>query len=391
MKPLLPTFLILVAATHAEACLRLDSPATPPTLRDEAEEAKVVLVGRLENARETPEGGTTDFVITQVLRADPKLKLKVGDVIRMPRYVPNLDPKKPSEFLVFGDIDKGKPDLYRGEQSSPALLDYFNGVLKIEAKNSVKLMRHAFDYLEHKDQTIRDDAYRTFDKATDAEQREAGRHADPKKLRDWLQVEQSANYRLRLYAMLLADCGDKTDAALLRKLLDKWVKDGSPMSVEGGLIAYAVFDPKAGLAYTRDLVKDATKDFHLRYVGLRATQYFWTTRHGVLTRDQLLELIALALTHGDMADLPIKFLREQRCWVLTQEVLALFGKKGFEEKIVRREIVKYALRSSDPRAAKLIAELRKKESELVASCEEWLKDFDPVKEPPVISIGDVSK
>src|SRR5262245_50988350 len=104
----IPGLLLLLASPAlAEACGFIESASVSPTLRAEADRSKFVLVGRMENARESPDGDSTDFVVTQVLKADPAVK--VGDVIRLPRFV-NI-PKESPDYLVFGDITKGKPDI----------------------------------------------------------------------------------------------------------------------------------------------------------------------------------------------------------------------------------------------------------------------------------------
>ena len=54
-------------------------------------------------------------------------------------------------------------------------------------------------------------------------------------------------------------------------------------------------------------------------------------------------MLSTLIKQEDIADLPIDYLREWKCWKLTDEVLATFGKKGFEAPIIRRRVVRYAL------------------------------------------------
>ncbi len=343
----------------------------PPTLREEVVASKFVLVGRLESDPKAPGGGTTDFVVTHVLKDDPKVKIKVGDAIRMPRLITLPDPKKP-QFLVFCGIADGKPDIYRSEQYTPALLDYFTGSLAIDVKDHVKLMRQAFGYLQHEDATIADDAFATFDNSTDAEVREVGRHVDARKLRAWLQAENTKTTRRGLYSRLLAQCGDKSDAALLRKLLDKWVKN-EPVTLGGVLTAYAQLDPKAGWSYTAEVLKNPDLDFNIRYSGLQAARYFHESLPGVVADAEIGAALAPTLDQNDMADLTIDSLRTWCNWSFTDKILALSSKKDFDIPIIRRAIIKYAMRCPDPKAAKFIEEARKTEPGRVEALEKIME------------------
>jgi hypothetical protein len=273
---------------------------------------------------------------------------------------------------------KGKPDIYRGDVVTPAGVGYVKGLLAIDAKDKVKLMRYAFDYLDHKDQTVATDAYHEFVTAGDPDIRTAAKGLAPEKLRGWLRDEKTPATRLRLYGYLLGNCGTKADAALLRKLLDRLTRheDGSPVC-DGILTGYTLLDPKEGWAYARELFKRPNADFIGRYSALRAARYFHTTHPGVLTQKDILGVVSLALEQPDMADLPVNDLRQWKCWELTDAVLALFDNKDFDIPIVRRNVVRYALQCPDPKATRFVAELRKKDPDLVAAAEEYLRQEKP--------------
>src|SRR5689334_22431676 len=110
-------FLMLLAGL---ACATLASPATAcpfctqrgPTFLQDFDQASMVLFGKFTNPK-LPKGddfggGTTDFVIEKVVKANKIL----GDrkVITLPRYVP----KTKSKYLIFCDVYKGKIDPFRG-------------------------------------------------------------------------------------------------------------------------------------------------------------------------------------------------------------------------------------------------------------------------------------
>ena len=181
------------------------------TLREDAAGSKIIFFGKIEASKEEPDGsGTTDIAIIERLKNDPAL----GDrkTIRIERYIPIPDPKNPPHFLFFADVLDGKVDIDRGIPGSKALADYVKGLLAIDAKDRVKLMRYAFDFLDHKDAEIANDAFYEFKASPDPDVRAAARGLAPEKLRRWLGDEKTTAQRLRLYGYLLGNCGNKDDA-----------------------------------------------------------------------------------------------------------------------------------------------------------------------------------
>jgi hypothetical protein len=324
----------------------------------------------LENAREGSDGGSTDFVITNILKTDPALGGR--KVVRIPRYLPIADLKNPPQLLAFGVVAEGKPDLYRGIPGKQAL-DYIKGSLAIDAKDRIKLMRYCFDYLEHENSTLAGDAFGEFINSTDPDIRTAAGTLSADKLRHWLQDERTPPERLRLYAFLLANCGSQEDATLLRQLLDKLVKRAAPPLIDGVLTAYTLLRPREGWAYTCELLKDPATSFSVRYAGLRAARYFHTTQPEVVSEKDILDAVSHSLEQSDLANIAIEYLRQWQWWQPTAQVLALFAKKSFDVPTVRRSIVRYALQCPDPRAARFVAELRKANPSLVEEVEAGLK------------------
>jgi hypothetical protein len=358
---------LLAHASPASACY---FPNQIVTLRQDAAACKFILVGTLANACEGVDG-STDLVVTSVLRSDPAIKGQ--KVVTIPRYIPIDDPKNPPQLLVFGDVVKGQPDLYRGVPAGQGLVEYVRGLLAIDAKDRVRLMQYCFDYLEHPNAEIANDALGEFRTSTDAEVRKAARKLSANKLCCWLHNERLQPARAGLYVFLLGHCGDRDDAALVRKMLDRYRKQASPQSLDFMLTGYTLLDPKAGWAYTRGVLKDPAADFILRYAALRSVRYLYTSQTGVVSEKDLLDGMSPLLEQSDIADLPIDNLRKWKCWKFTDQILALADKKDFDIPIMRRSLVRYALQCPDPKAARFIAEMREANPELVAAVEEILK------------------
>jgi hypothetical protein len=336
----------------------------------DAVDAAFIVVGVPQNAQVTPEGGRSDFVVTRVLRCAPLLL--DTKVLTIPRLLPG-DPQNPTPLLVFGDVLKGKPELYSGLPATPALVEYLRGLLAIDVKDHGALMRYCFDYLDHAEPEIATDALVEFMRSPDPEIRTTAGKLSPEKLRRWLRDGRATPELLRLAGYLLGVCGAPEDAALLRRLLEREKgKENVPLT-DGVFTGYVLLAPKDGWAYLRDSLADSKNHFMVRFSALRAVRYFHTTHPGVLTEKQTLDALALLLDQEDMADLPIEDLRRWRCWKLTPKVLGLFEREAGKVPVTRRAIVRYALQCPDPEAARFIVKLRKTDPELVQDTEETLK------------------
>jgi hypothetical protein len=344
--------------------------AQQPLLRDEAAASKLILYGHLGNARKGPDGGSTDLVIHRVLKEHPALTNRRR--VRLPRYLDIADAKSPPRLLVFADLYNGKLDFYRGIAATPALVDYFQGLLTIDLKDRVKLLRYCFDYLDHPDREITVDAYQEFVRSADAEIRQVAKHLSGTRLRRWLQDPRTPPERRNLYGFLLGNCGGDLDADLLRDLLKNRSANEDPTRREGILKGYVLLKPQEGWAHVRGLLAPSGS-FWVRLAGFRTIQFLDSTRPGVVPKKTLLAGLQVLLDQGDIADLAIEFLRQQRCWDLTGQVLPLFTRPSHNTPLMRRAIVRYALQCPGPQAREFVAMVRRDDPELVTETQELLK------------------
>jgi hypothetical protein len=360
--------LLLISAADVQACGFYTAGIV--TLRDSASQSKLIVYGKLENAREGEAfGGSVDLRITQVIKQNAVLAGR--QVIQLPSYIPIPDAKNPPQYLVFGDVVDGKIDPFRGVPCTEEAVDYLKQALKFDGKERVALMQFCFKYIEHADRGIADDALGEFLKSSDPEIRSAARKLPPDRLRQWLQNEKTQSNRLRLYGYLLGNCGSSDDAILLRKLLDRLTSTKETGLVDGILTGYTLLDPKEGWAFCRECLRGSA-NFVVRYSALRTARYFYTTHPGVVTDKETLDAIAPAFDQNDMADLAMEYLRDWKCWKHTDQILALASKKGFDAPIIQVCILRYCLQCPDEKAKKFVADKRKSDAERVADAEEFL-------------------
>ncbi len=364
------TCVVLVSwCLPAPACGFIESAGNVATFREDAARSKIILFGRLEKAAGGAEGGT-DIVITKTIKGDPAAHNRKAVRIPWNSSSPIPDPKNSPQFLAFSEAADGKAPFFKAVPANQAVVEYLEGLMAIDAKERVKLMRYCFDYLEDENPLIDLDAFREFLKSTDSDICKAGRLLPPDKLRHLIQDKKTPQERLRLYAFLLANCGNRDDSVLLRKLLDRLVKQNAPYLIDGILTGYTLLSPKEGWDFTRGLLKDPNMAFSFQYAGLRAARYFHTSQPDVVSEEDITGAVGFALQHQPIADFPIEYFREWKCWKLTEQILGLYSKKGFESPVIRRAVLRYALQCPDAQAARFVAELRKSNPSLVTEVEE---------------------
>src|SRR5579875_2187052 len=364
--------------TFAQACPFCDMQG--PTLTDEVAQARLVLYGRLTNAKEQANGdGTTDLLVETVIKNE--LAGKKDDpladnnkTVCLSRYLPPLEESK-YRYLVYCDFFRGKIDPYRVVPVKDGdMAKYLLGALEHKDEPISKRLRFFFDYLDNPDLEISNDAYKEFGNADYKDYKDMAKDLPAERIAGWLKDDKTPAFRYGLYASMLGHCGKPEHAELLRKMLDDPAKRlGS--GVDGMLAGYIMLRPKEGWAYTRDILKDAKKEFMVRYAALRAVRFLWDSRKDLVNPEELKQAVGLLLEQNDIADLAIDDLRKRQCWDMADRVLGLRTSKTYEIPIVRRAILRFALSCKDHNkaAASYVDEQRKKDAQMVADVEELLR------------------
>jgi hypothetical protein len=351
------------------------------TLTGDVNQASMVVFGSLSNPRLDPNGdfgaGQTDVIIEAVIK--PHEYLTDKKIITLPRYVP-VDKKNDKKWLIFCDIFKGKLDPYRGiPLESPDMVKYLQGAIAVEKKETPIRLRFFFDWLDHKEIELANDAYKEFAKSEYKDFAEMAKDIPADKVAKWLQDPNTPAYRLGLYGSMLGHSGKAEYGALLKKLLEDPQKQTSS-GIDGMLAGYALLKPKEGWEYIRTILKDPAKQFLLRYAALRAVRFFWDTRPDVIDKKEQVEAVCLLLDQSDISDLAIEDLRKwKQCQVLDR-VLELRDKKTHDVPIIQRSILRFALSCADnPKAEAFVKAARQKDANWVKDVEELLKLEQSIK------------
>jgi hypothetical protein len=367
--------LLLAAGLSARACsLCNGNLQQTPTFRQEAASpsARLVLVGTIQSPRLNGDGtGTSELHLEAVLRSDPALKDR--KVVLLKRYLPVSDPRKPPRFLVFCDVFKGELDPFRGVPLKTAdAADYVKKAVALPPGDTAARLAFFFNYLEHPDPEVARDAFLEFAKASDPEIGQAARKFAPDKLRAWLKGPQTPVERLSVYALMLGACGGPDDAALLGALL----KEGSERVVtayDGILGGYIHLRPREGWEVAQETLRDGRKPLPVRLAVARTLRFYhgWQPKE---SRPQVLKGLEAMLAQGELADVAVEDLRRFGMWDLTREILALYGKAGYNSPLMQRAIVRYALSAPEDAATRsFLAGCRRAEPDVVKEVEEQLQ------------------
>lgn len=340
------------------------------TLRQEAglNSARIILYGSIQKSDFTR--GTSEVRILEMLRSDPFLGN--AKTVDLPRPLPVLDQKDPPKFLIFCDVFKNKLDPYRGVPvKSEEAVKYLKGALALDPKDHARALVYYFDYLENADKKIAEDAFLEFAKSTDQEIAQIAPKLSAAKLRGWLKDPEALEWRLGMYAYLLGACGTAEDAASFRAMLQK-PTDNTRKAFDGILSGYIHLKPEDGWKLALDILRDPSKEFRLREAVVRTLRFYYGLDPRQ-NKQRVLEGLASALPQGDLADVAIEDLRRWKLWDVTDEVLALYGKKSHDAPLMRRAIIRYALCCPNPRAAEFVAQRRRDDTDAVRDVEEALE------------------
>jgi hypothetical protein len=180
--------------------------------------------------------------------------------------------------------------------------------------------------------------------------------------------------RIGLYGLLLGLSGKPEHAALLRDIVVDEKK--RPITgIDGIMGGLCVLDPEDGPKFVLDVLTNPKNDFNFRYSALRTTRFVLTELPRV-DKEKIFERMRSAIRIPDISDLVIDDLRKNQCWAPLDEILALYGKDKFDLQVIRRSIIRYALRCPGAAAAAFIADLRSKDAQLVSDVEEILRFED---------------
>jgi hypothetical protein len=374
-SPLVCLFLFLLA-TPALACSLCGSASKQTSLAHEFEQATVVVYGKIANPKLDLQpgkagGGTTEFHIEKILKDDPAFPRQ--KMILLNRYLPILDAKNPPHFVMFfGDPKKDLQPYWGREINSTAILDFVTQLHSYREDPAQKL-KLAAKHFDDPDAQVADEAFLVFATADDKLINQVAKHLAPAKLRTLIKNPDLEPWRLSMFAFLLGACGNADDAKLLRSLLTVNNRaERNFKAYEGILAGYVAIQGKEGWAFIQETLKSEKTPFLLRYAALRTMRFQYNAQPAE-SGAQVMQGLAEAINHADVADIAISDLRKWQRWDHTKQIVAAYDLKSHQSPIVKNSIIRYALACPQPEARGLVERARRQDPDLVRYLEEELK------------------
>ena len=340
------------------------------TYSTELNQAQIVVVARPISADIDKE--TTEIEIETVIKDHPSRGKKTRFVLS--RYIDPTPLGTKGKFLFFCELYKNKLDAYRGMfiKDDSKLPAYCQKLVEMKGKTASVRLETFFTYLDHPDLDVSGDAYKEFAYADYKDLKAMYKTLPAEKILKWIKSPDTPSVRMGLYASMLGHCGKAKDAAALRAILDDPDRrTGS--GLDGTLAGYIMLEPKEGWEYTLAALKNPKEDFYFRYAVLRGVRFLYDYRADILTKKQIVDGMCMLLNQKDIADLAIEDLRRWQRWEVADKILAIEKTDVYEQPIVKRSMLRYALQCKGNAAATAyVAARRKADKESVEDAQELL-------------------
>ncbi len=365
----------LAVLPAASACSLCGSLLRRESLAVEFAEANWVLYGTVANPKLSTQGGalagtgTTEFHIEKVLKEETPL----GDrkMLLLPRYVPILDTKTPTRFIVFFRVVLNQVEFSLGRQvSSPVVFEYLQGIQKQRGKDALPALAFAAQNLDHAELCVAEEAFLELARANDADIARLAKTLSPDRLRKLLKQPNLEPERLSLFAYLLGSCGDASDVELFHALLRR-SDEKSVRSLEGVLAGYLTLRPKEGWQLTLDLLNQPKQPFLHRFAAVQTLRFLYATKAADM-RPAIVQAMGSVAANGETADMAIDDLRIWKTWDHTATILLSYGKPSHAAPIIRTSIERYAVSCPLPEARRFVDALRQQDAKHVRELEEEL-------------------
>jgi hypothetical protein len=294
--------------------------------------------------------------------------LKGVKALRLPWYVPNSEQKRLVALTpMAGEFDVDAVGLLDDKGD---MLKYVGGALKLNDKSSLARLRYSVDFLLSSNADVANSVHFDLQRGDYKDVRKVAEKLNAESLVKALQDDKRIAHH-ELYALLLAHCGGKEHAALLRNLLD----DDRYRSKSRGsmMFAYVLLDPTAGWALLEDCSGEKKIPFLKRYAAYSAMRLLADERSDFVNTKKCVEGITRFLKIPDMADFAVEDLRRRGRWEYCETILDLNDNPKYKFPSISKSILRYALVCPDPMAKAFVLLERARDPERVADAEEGLE------------------
>jgi hypothetical protein len=315
----------------------------------------------------------TDIAFKQIMKGHPAIESHTnGTLIKF--FARAQD--RPVDYVVFAEVVDGRLDPFRAipvAAEAKELVDYLAASARHVKSAPAEKFAYFFQFLNHPDVRMSEDAYKEFSKASFDVVSKAASAYDPDRLRQWIRDPNAPAYRIGLFGLLLGIHGRAQDADFLMELVSN-PRSRPAEGIDGLMAGLILLRPKEGLDQVLTVINDATAGFKLRYSALLALRFALAKAPGV-DHDAAIDRLATALDHVELCDVVIDDLRRQKAWDRLERILSLYDTPSFNIPVIQRTVLRFALECPAEKSKAFVERIRAADAKMVQEVEASLR-FD---------------
>ncbi|MFQ5730608.1 MAG: hypothetical protein ACE5KM_01505 [Planctomycetaceae bacterium] len=335
---ILPAMLfVAVSAANASACPFCAAPTQTLAEQVETADAVVLVEWVKSNKSDGRLPGNTTVKIKKVAKGS-KAALKPGATLFLRGYRPG---KKGDLFLLMGqradNVEWGAP-----LDVSQASYNYIIGAPSPK-RPRVERLKYYLKYLEFPDTVVANDAYFEFANAPYKDIAKLAKALPRERIRKWINSADTPITRQGLHGLLLGLCGNKDDAALMKKKILKDSKEYR-LGIEGVMSGYLLLAGETGLQVLEDSKLENDKvAFSETYAAMQALNFMWEFAPDRIKKRRLKESMRILLNRPTIADIVIAHLARWKDWDVQDRLLKLYDHKDYDIPAIKRAVVRFLL------------------------------------------------
>ncbi len=337
------TFAFALAESLLAACPYCG--VAPPSLTEQVDSYDAVVLGKFLGGdkpnRKKEEAGSTRFEIVECVKGEFD-GIAQGKSLTLNRY---RHSKKGDLVLLMGNKADEAIKWTEFIDMTQESFDYMANAPELDVPTQQRLV-YFLQYLEHPNTVIAADAFSEFAIAKYKDIVPLAPLMKPERIRSWLKNPETPADRVMrtgFFGLMLGLCGDDEDADFLKeKLLTS--SENYQFGLDGMTSGYILLSGKEGFdILDRAILSNPESSQTDLFQVLQSLRFIWTYDRNRIPKEDLFLAMRSTLKRPEIADMVMQDLGRWRDWGAMEQIVALYGKEGFDNPHVKRKIIQYLI------------------------------------------------